>query len=289
MVQKYKMRIDKITDQTEDSKSFILVPIDNGQGLFNYLPGQFFLLEAEINRPKIMAYDRTKKMMVGSGENIKLVDRKAFSIATSPTDVGYIELLVKSERGTFAPFFLEQANVGDIYTLTGPQGNFMKNIFQRGENMVACWSSGSGIPSTISLMKFVLDNNLDTKIVVFDSNKSMDDIIFHDRIKNLIGQSDNFSAVFTNTREGRPPRSNNTKVFYSSGRFWSDVENTLERYAGSGWKNYFNTICGSSSFINGMTRDENGLLAKFDKGIEDNLLKAGVTPSKIDKDQFYLQ
>lgn len=288
MVQKYKMQIEKITSQTEDSKTFIFVPTDNDQGLFNYLPGQFFLLEAEITRPKIMAYDKAKKMMAGSGENVRIVDKKAFSVVTSPTEAGYIELLVKSERGVFAPYFLEQARAGDICTFTGPQGNFMKNIFQRGEKAVACWSSGSGIPSTVSLMKFVLDNGLATKIIVFDSNKSMDDIIFHDRIKNLIGQSDNFIAVFTNTRESTAQKSNNPNIFYSNGRFWSR-ENTLEKYAGSDWKNYFNTICGSSSFINGKSRDERGLLTKLGKGAEDNLLEVGVPATRIDKDQFYLQ
>src|SRR3989338_3624281 len=156
------MRIEKVTQETGDSKSFILVPEDFDDGLYSYLPGQFFVLEADITRPKAFAYDKNKKMLVGNGESVKVTDRRAFSIASSPAEEGFIELLVKSERGAFVPYFLEQVHAGDVYNLTGPQGRFMNGIFQNRENLVACWSSGSGIPSTISLMKYVLDKGLGT-------------------------------------------------------------------------------------------------------------------------------
>lgn len=284
---KYKMRIEKITQETKDSKSFMLVPEGFDDGLYSYLPGQFFILEFEVTRPKTFAYDRGKKMLVGSDEPVKVLDRRAFSIASSPAEKSFIELLVKSEGGAFVPYFLEQARAGDVCTLTGPQGRFMNGIFQNREKLVACWSSGSGIPSTISLMKYVLDKELGTKIIVFDSNKTAEDIIFHERIKKLVNESENFKAVFTSTRESKAPASGNPNIVYKTGRFWLN-ENTLEKHDGIGWKNFYNTICGSSSFINGKTRDENGIVKTGD-GIEDNLLKAGVPQSRIDKDQFYIQ
>ena len=55
------------------------------------------------------------------------------------------------------------------------------------------------------------------------------------------------------------------------------------------WQDYYNTICGSSSFINGKGRDKAGKLAKLGEGIEDHLLKFNCLPSNIDKDQYYLQ
>ena len=55
------------------------------------------------------------------------------------------------------------------------------------------------------------------------------------------------------------------------------------------WKAYYNTICGSSSFINGKGRDKDGKVAKINEGIEDRLLKLAIDTKKIDKDQYYLQ
>ncbi len=287
MAAKYKMRIEKITQETKDSKSFILVPVDGDEGLYNYMPGQFFVLEAEIERPKTFTYDRDKKMLVGSSEAVTVVDRRAFSAVSSPAEEGYIELLVKSERGAFAPYFIEQAQEGGICTLAGPQGRFMSSIFQNNEKMVAYWSSGSGIPPAISLMKYVLNRGLDVKIAVFDSNKTAEDIIFHERIKKLVKESENFSVVFTTTRDGKVPASSHPRIFYNAGRFWSG-DNTLEKYAGSNWKSFFNLICGSSSFINGKARSDKGLV-KIGEGVEDHLLKAGIPQDRIGKDQFYIQ
>ena len=89
-------------------------------------------------------------------------------------------------------------------------------------------------------------------------------------------------------------------IKYKSGRFWTN-ENTLEKYTDNrgiiakllnkktNWQDYYNTICGSSSFINGKGRDKDGKMAKLGEGVEDHLLKFNCSPSNIDKDQYYLQ
>ena len=289
--QKYTVRIEKITQESEDSKSYVFVPVGNSQGMFDYMPGAFFMLESEIERPESLKFDPKVKGMVGSGKTVRVKERKAYSAVSSPTEKDHVELLVKSERGVFAPYFLEQAKVGDLCTLDGPQGKFMKKLFEGNENEICSWSAGSGIPSTISLMRYKLDRGLRTKIIVFDSNKTTADTIYLIRIKELVKKSSDFKAVFTITRETPDviPKPDNSQVFFRSGRFWPESENTLEKYSGPNWKNTFNTICGSSTFINGKGRDEQGRVAKIGMGIEDNLLGVGVPEHKIDKDQYYLQ
>ena len=317
MKKKFKMKIDKIIDETHDSKSLVLIPVESEDGLYDFSPGQFFMLESNISRPENIVYDKTSKKMIGSGNNVDVVERKAYSIVSSPTQKDSIELLVKSESGVFAPYFLDQINIGDVCYMEGPQGKFMNPIFENKHKFIACWSAGSGIPSSISLMNYSIDNDLDLSVVVFDSNKTKNDIIYHERIKETVAKSNKFKAVFTLTRE-KPndmPKSNSENVFYSSGRFWSDEENTLKKYTDNrssliqliskilipqgskgfpfgketNWKDYFNTICGSSSFINGKGRDNEGKLAKLGNGIEDHLLNNEIDPKLIDKDQYYLQ
>ena len=289
MAQKYKVQIEEIRKETDDSKSLVLIPIGFADGLFDYLPGQFFILEAEIERPKTMHFDKERKVMIGSDETVRITDRRAFSIVSSPTEEGYVELLVKSERGSFVPHFIEQARAGDTCTLTGPQARFMHSIFKNGEKLIACWSAGSGISSTISLMKFILDKGLDAKIFVFDSNRTIEDIIYYERIKKLVDQSEIFSAVFAITRKTKQLPISDSRVNYLGGRFWAGGENLLKKLAGDAWQSCFNSICGSSSFINGKSRDELGRPVKTGNGIEDYLLESGIPKDKIDKDQFYLQ
>jgi ferredoxin-NADP reductase len=289
--QKYTVRIERINTETKDSKSYVFVPTDHDGGLFDYMPGMFFLLVAEVNRPETLKFDPQTKSMVESGKTVRVKERKAYSIVTSPTEKGYIELLVKSEGGVFAPYFLEQAKVGDACILEGPQGKFMKKLFESNDREIACWSAGSGIPSTMSLMRYKLDKGFDTKIVVFDSNKTTADIIYLERIKELVRQSEDFKAVFTITREApdKIPKSEGSKITFTGGRFWPEGEDTLEKYANGNWRNTFNTICGSSTFINGKSRDEQGRPVKVGMGVEDHLLRVGILPAKIDKDQYYLQ
>jgi ferredoxin-NADP reductase len=283
----YRMNIERIVEESDEAKSFILVPVDKSEGLFNYMPGQFFLLESEITRPKNLFFDKEKNRMIGSEETETLKVKKAFSAVSSPTD-DYIELLIKSEGGNFSPYFLDQVVEGDTCLLGPPAGMFMKKIFKNSERNIACWSAGSGIPSTISLMKYVAAKEIDTKIVVLDSNKATNEIIFKKRINDMINNSENFSCVFALTREdGELPKPSD-KISYINGRFWADG-NSLEQYAGDEWKNFFNTVCGSSSFINGMSRNDKGVPVKLGKGIEDFLTEFGIPKDKIDKDQYYLQ
>lgn len=287
----YKVKIEKVTPEAEDAKSYIFVPVDFEQGLFDYMPGQFFMLEAEINRPETLTYDPATKQVIGSGKTVRVTEKKAYSIVSSPTEEGYIELLIKHENGVFAPYFLEQAQVGDVYRFQQAQGKFMRKFFEIKGGMMACWSSGSGIPSTMSIMRYKLDKGLDTKVAVLDSNKTLKDVIYHERLKKMTGESEDLVSLFTVTREPEEnlPTSDPVRVSYASGRFWSNEPNTLKAFVGDEWQSYFNTICGASTFINGKGRDEGGKLVKLGKGIQDHLLEVGITKNQIDVDQFYLQ
>tara|TARA_B100000949_G_scaffold232647_1_gene247355 strand:- start:245 stop:1156 length:912 start_codon:yes stop_codon:yes gene_type:complete len=303
MPTRYEVKVEKIITESDDSKSYVFNPISNDEGLYDYLPGQFFMLESEITRPETIVYDKESKSMIASGPDLTVTEKKAYSIVSSPTQKGFIELMIKSENGVFAPYLLEQLKEGDNCVLIGPQGNFMKDLFENNEKFIACWSAGSGIPSSISLAQYSLDSHLDNHIVIFDSNKTQKDIIYYDRIKKLIDQSKNFRCAFTITRESKAdiPKSSHSRISYSSGRFWPNEENSLQKYSDArsfidkllrketNWKEYYNTICGSSSFINGKGRDKDGKLAKISQGIEDHLLKFDISSKKIDKDQYYLQ
>ena len=129
MPTRYEVKVEKIITESDDSKSYIFNPISNDEGLYDYLPGQFFMLESEITRPETIVYDKESKSMIPSGPEVVVTEKKAYSVVSSPTQKGFVELMVKSESGVFAPYLLEQLKEGDGCVLIGPQGNFMKELF----------------------------------------------------------------------------------------------------------------------------------------------------------------
>lgn len=220
---------------------------------------------------------------------------------------------------------MEQYKEGDECLLTGPNGHFLKPVFENSEWYIAYWYSGSGIPSGLSLCEYFLESEFDPDIILFGSNKFMDDVIYHDRIKKVVENSEGhtkFVCTVTRQKEVELPPSQKGAITYRTGRFWSD-KNPLQDYKGPYWVKYHHAICDSSSFINGTTKsrkdnkivkgiceneecrkefahirdkmghpirtcDSCGGVVELFRGIRDHLIDAGVDERCIEIDQFYL-
>lgn len=331
MVKQYKVKIEKIIPQTNDTNAYVLVPVGESDGLFDYNVGQFYMLQADLTRQN------------REGKDVQETDKRAYSIVSNPLNREYVELLIKVDfpkkdwenksaeerkelRPPFAEYFMEQHKAGDECVLIGPNGRFLKPVFDNNEEYVAYWYSGSGIPSGLSLCEYVLQKGLRKKIILFGSNKTAQDVIYHERIKKLVESSASaMRFVCTLTRENivEIPQSIENTVIYRTGRFWSGNENTFQKYAGSDARKYHHAICGSSSFISGTTRsrkdgrmikgicknetcrkefgsvrDRSGNLIKtcdncggeidVFRGMKNRLIEVGVEEKSIEIDQFYL-
>ena len=330
MANQYRVKIEKIVPQTKNSSAYLLVPLNKDDGFFDYNVGQFYMLQAEI--------DRENK----EGKNVRETDKRAYSIVSHPLSNDYIELLVQKDflkanwekksieerrslKPPFAEYFMEQYKEGDECLLIGPNGRFLKHTLDNNEECMAYWYAGSGIPSGLSLCEYVLAKGLKKKILLFGSNKRLEDIVYHDRILKDINSSEGLlQFICTLTGESVDiPTSQLGKIIYRKGRFFSNNENSLQKYIGSDWSRYYHAICGSSSFINGTTRsrkdnriikgickndsckkefasvhDKSGnLIGTCDncggeieifKGIKDRLVEIGVEEKVIETDQFYL-
>jgi ferredoxin-NADP reductase len=331
MIKQYRVKIDKVIRETNESAAYLFVPIDDSDGLFDYTVGQFYTLQADI--------DRQNK----EGKNVQERDKRAYSIVSTPMNKEYIELLLQidfpkdkwegkalEERRTlqapFAQYFIEQYKEGDECVLIGPNGRFLKSVFDNNEDHIAYWYASSGIPSGLSLCEYVLENGLKKKIILFGSNKTLEDVIYHDRIRKAVDSSDGMMQfICTLTRQeltGVPPSSPN-KIIYRTKRFFSDHENTLQKYTGLEWPKFHHAICGSSSFINGAkkSRKDNSVIrgmctnesckkefksvtdksgtviqicdicgaeVEIFKGIKNRLIDIGVKENRIEMDQYYL-
>lgn len=138
----------------------------------NYKPGQFFVVTLKKDDKDISHY---------------------FSFSSSPTEQDHIEFTKKLSDSEYSQA-LRAAKPGDYAKIDGPYGQF---TFEGEYPKVALLGGGIGITPFISYVRNATDKALDSKIVLFYSNRTLNDIVFRAEFEELQERNSNFKAVFT--------------------------------------------------------------------------------------------
>jgi ferredoxin-NADP reductase len=110
--------------------------------------------------------------------------RRSFSISSSPTQTGFVEITVKKQpTGCISNFLNERAQRGLTVEARGPFGRFQfdPNTHKR----IVLFAGGSGITPIISMLRYIDDLSLDTEAILFYSVRTRADIIFDSELKML--------------------------------------------------------------------------------------------------------
>ena len=176
MSETYKVEIVHIEKETPTVKTFRLKLLHDKK--MNFLPGQFVVL-----------HDKIKGKVV----------KRSYSISSSPLYNTYIEITLKQiEKGEMSSFMHEQIKVGDVLEIEGPKGHF---TYEENMNKRICLlAGGSGISPMRSIILYCTEKELDTKIVLFYSVKTPEDIIFRKELIELEKRNENLKIVYTMTR-----------------------------------------------------------------------------------------
>jgi len=124
---------------------------------------------------------------------------RSYSISSSPTQTGFIEIAVKKQpEGRVSSFLNERAAVGLTVEARGPLGRF---CFQENEHKkIALFAGGSGITPLISILRYIDDLCLDTQATLFYSVRTQRDIIFEGELERLKTRLPNFRLVVILTK-----------------------------------------------------------------------------------------
>lgn len=163
----FKTKIIEIINETLDVKTFRLEKPLN----FDFISGQFCI--------------------VGLIDD-KNDDKKPFTFSSSPKS-DYLDLTIK-KMGNFTSKIFELKK-GDELIIDGPNGeslNFDKNI----KNVVYI-AGGSGITPFISHIRYIIDKNLENNVYLFFANKTKNDIIYYNELKNISLKNKNIHTIFT--------------------------------------------------------------------------------------------
>lgn len=174
VVQEHILKISKIVDETPSVKSFQLeLPKDANM---KFYPGQFF--------------------MVSFADDTEIKTSRAYSIASSPLNKGYIEIaLDKVGPFTAKMFTLKE---GDFLKLKGPYGKFYFN--EDIKNNLVLIAGGTGITPLMGIIRYCNDKKLSNKIKFIYSVRTPYEIIYKNELEKIRKGNNNFDYIVTITR-----------------------------------------------------------------------------------------
>src|SRR3989344_1561966 len=144
----------------------------------DFKPGEFFMIE----------FLREQK-----------IPKRSYSVSSSPTRKGILELTVKQMPEGWISKLLNEAEPGEEFMLDGPWGHFVFDETKM--KQIVLIGAGSGIAPFRCFCKYIIDKKLDTKITFVYSNKTEEDIICKDDILEFAKQINGLDLTLTLSRE----------------------------------------------------------------------------------------
>ena len=173
-IQEYVLKISEIIDETPSVKAFRVEFPENAN--INFYPGQFF--------------------MVSFVDDPEIKTARAYSIASSPMQKGYLEIAL-NKVGPFTTK-LFHAKPGDLLKFKGPYGKFFFN--EEMKNNLVLIAGGTGITPLIGIIRYCTDKKLSNKIKFIYSVRTPDEIIYRDELEKIKKLNKNFDYAVTITR-----------------------------------------------------------------------------------------
>ena len=160
--------INEIRDETKSTKTFRLIPDPDSstKELAYFRAGQYISLKVEVN-----------------GVNIT----RPYSISSSPDDAlrGFYEITIrKEESGFLTNYIWENWKSGTKIESSGPEGYFYYEPLRDLKNIVGI-AGGSGITPFRSLLKHIIEKELDINLTLLYGSSDEEDIIYYRKFKDF--------------------------------------------------------------------------------------------------------
>jgi len=130
--------------------------------------------------------------------------RRDYSLCSSPKS-GELKVAVKKVKdGTFSAYANKELQVNDVLEVASPKGHFIFEPIQASSRTIAAFAAGSGITPILSIVKSVLEEEPNSKIVLVYGNKTTKDTMFLNQLLELQHKySERFSIrfVFSQAKE----------------------------------------------------------------------------------------
>jgi len=176
----YPIKVSNKSILTPDSVKISLDITDELKTLFTYHQGQYLSIKININGAD---YSRE------------------YSLCTSPytdSDYSFASKIVK--EGVVSSYLFHSLNKGDTIYSYPPQGNFFTELHPMNKKLYFLVAGGSGITPVYSILKSVLFKELESRVVLYYGNNTMQSIMFKDELNELhLKYNNRFSIQYSLT------------------------------------------------------------------------------------------
>ncbi|MGH1373316.1 MAG: FAD-binding oxidoreductase [Cellvibrionaceae bacterium] len=225
------LKVTAIVDNTPSTKT-LRVEAVNGSKLPPFLAGQYINLFA-----------------TAEGSDTA----RPYAMSSSPADLSYYDLTVKrATPGFVTHHLLDQVQVGDVVSSTGPMGTFYHNPLFHGDQLVFL-AGGSGIAPAMTMIRDIADHQKPQRFHLIYLSSYESDVIFEQELKEL-DQKHDFLTIDTIISRPTPNYSG------LSGRLTTERLEELLGNGGLNEKMYF--ICGPTPFNESCRQQLNALNVK---------------------------
>jgi ring-1,2-phenylacetyl-CoA epoxidase subunit PaaE len=167
----HKLAISSIRKTTADSVEIGFYVPGNIKSAFRYEPGQYLTLKTNID-----------------GEEV----RRAYSISSVPTEQKITVVIKKVHDGKFSTHAMTLAE-GDELEVAPPEGLFVHKPQKVAADYLLV-AAGSGITPIMSMLRSILNDEPEARVLLLYGNRSVSDTIYHQEILQLV---DSFKDRFT--------------------------------------------------------------------------------------------
>ena len=170
--ERIELSVSDIIEETPSTKTLRLVSKNNY--LPPFLAGQYIALFLEIGGVRTS---------------------RPYSISSQPNQTGFYDITVRRvENGLVSNCLLDEVKRGDTLVSSGPAGNFYFNPLIHKKTMV-CIAGGSGITPFMSMIREIIECQLERTVYLFYGNKTMDDVIFGAEFDRIAERFDNIHYI----------------------------------------------------------------------------------------------
>jgi ring-1,2-phenylacetyl-CoA epoxidase subunit PaaE len=159
-----KLLVKDIVKETDDAVS---ICFKNGNFFkkLKYKPGQFLTINVPIN---------------GN------VEKRAYSFSSNPYTDKDLKITIKRvEKGLVSNYVHDNLKKGDKLIVDDPAGSFYVEPEKEASKQYILFAGGSGITPMFSIVKSVLTEEPNSKVLLIYANQNASSIIFHNEIKAL--------------------------------------------------------------------------------------------------------
>jgi glycine betaine catabolism B len=176
---KGSLLVANVHSESHEVKTFRLVSENGGELPFEHAPGQYLNLTLNIQGASV---------------------RRAYTIASSPTQRGYVEITVKRHPlGIASQHLHDTVQKGDLLEIAAPSGKFSFN--GRTSDRVLLIAGGVGVTPVMSMLRYLTDHGWKGRIDFVYVVKTRHDLVFKAELDRIVRRFPNvFLHVFL-TRE----------------------------------------------------------------------------------------